>query len=207
MNETPLVILDIETTGLSPYRHGITEIAAVKVVGGEIVDRFHTMVNPAQPIPRFITRLTGIDDSMVADAPSIRQVLPTLHNFMKDAIFVGHNVGFDHKFIDHFSRMYFGRGVENEVLCTCKLARRLLPDLPSKKLTALCEYFQIENTQAHRAMNDVLATTALMQHLQVQTPQPLSVNHLLSLQKIARKQVPQFLGKISQSQVITVNQQ
>jgi DNA polymerase-3 subunit epsilon len=158
------------------------------------------MVNPAQPIPRFITRLTGIDDTMVADAPSIHQVLPGLHAFMEDAIFVGHNVGFDHKFIDHFSRIHLGKGVENQVLCTCKLARRLLPDLPSKKLTALCEHFQIDNTQAHRAMNDVLATTALMERLQVQAPHPLSISHLLSLQKIARKQVPQFLITLEQQQ-------
>lgn len=192
----PLVILDIETTGLSPYKHGITEIAAVKVINNNIVDKFHTMVNPKQPIPSFITRLTGIDDSMVSTAPHIKEVLPKLHSFLDGAIFVGHNVGFDHKFIDHFSRLHLKKPLDNEVLCTCKLARRLMPELPSKRLTALCEYFSIENEQAHRAMNDVLATTAILQRMQSESD--LTTQHLLSLQRIARKQVPRYLERITQ---------
>ena len=191
-----VVVLDIETTGLSPYRHAITEIAAVKVRDGKIVDRFHSLVNPGQPIPRFITKLTGITDDMVADAPAVKEVLPGLHDFLENAIFVGHNVGFDFKFIDYYSYKYLGKRIDNPVLCTCKLARRLLPDLPSKRLTALCEHFAIKNEQAHRAMNDVLATTQLMNHLQEQTPKPLSISHLLSLQKITRKQVPRFLERV-----------
>lgn len=189
-----LVILDIETTGLSPYRHGITEIAAVKVREGKVIDEFHSMVNPEQPIPRFITKLTGITEDMVADAPHVRQVLSDLHKFMEGAIFVGHNVGFDHKFIDHYSKKHFGFGFSNEVLCTCKLARRLLPELPSKKLTAICEHFNIENKQAHRAMNDVLATNAILN--QMQELANLSVSHLLSIQKLASKKVPQYLSTL-----------
>ena len=157
------VVLDIETTGLSRSRHRITEIAAVHVKKGKIVSEFQTLVNPGQPIPRFITRLTGIDDEMVRDAPLVDAVLPRLNSFLKNHIIVAHNASFDYGFLRHNFETYLNMELKNSKLCTRKLASRLLPELPSKKLSCLCEHFEIENADAHRAMSDVLATVKVFQ--------------------------------------------
>lgn len=162
MKQTPLVVLDLETTGLSPYKHQITEIAAAKVVDGEIIDTFETLVNPRTPIPRFITRLTGITDEMVKDKPTVEQVLPEFQKFLKDHPIVAHNASFDVKFLKHNLFRHCGERLQNSTVCTAKLARRILRELPSKKLENLCRYYGITNTQAHRAYGDVEATVNVL---------------------------------------------
>jgi DNA polymerase III subunit alpha, Gram-positive type len=156
------VIVDIETTGLSKHYHKITEIAAVQINNGEIIKEFQTLINPKVEIPRFITKLTGIDNEMVKDAPTIREIIPAFRKFLGNNIFVAHNATFDHGFIDYNSVYYYNQRIKNKVLCTKKLANRLVYDLPSKKLGALCEHFGIVNKQAHRAMADVYATVAVL---------------------------------------------
>jgi DNA polymerase III subunit alpha, Gram-positive type len=153
------VVLDLETTGLSKRRHGITEIAAVKVKKNKVVDKFQCLVNPEQRIPSFITRLTGITNDMVKDADPINKVLPGFIEFLGDAHIIAHNASFDYGFIEHNAKKHLDVCIENPRLCTRKLANRLLPELPSKKLGCICEHFEIVNEQAHRAMSDVLATT------------------------------------------------
>ena len=153
------VVLDLETTGLSKKRHGITEIAAVRVKKNKIVSEFQTLVNPRQRIPSFITRLTGITNEMVKDAPPINKVLPEFVEFLGDAPIIAHNASFDYGFIQHNAKEHLNIEIENKRLCTRKLANRLLPNLPSKRLGCICEYFEIVNQQAHRAMSDVMATT------------------------------------------------
>jgi DNA polymerase III epsilon subunit family exonuclease len=155
------VVLDIETTGLSRYSNKITEIAAVIVKDGKIHDEFHTLVNPEVRIPGFITKLTGIDNAMVKDAPKIRSVMPEFVKFLGDHIIVAHNASFDYGFLDENAVSSIGKGLTNEVLCTRKLANRLVPDLPSKKLSCLCEHFGVSNQQAHRAKGDVYATVEI----------------------------------------------
>jgi DNA polymerase-3 subunit alpha (Gram-positive type) len=152
------VVLDLETTGLSRHQHKITEIAAVKVYNGEIIDEFQTLVNPGCMIPPFITKLTGITNEMVRYQPSINKILPHFMEFLEDCPIVAHNASFDYGFIDHNSQKHLGMPLTNEKLCTKKLATRLVPELPSKRLAALCDYFEIINEQAHRAMADVKAT-------------------------------------------------
>jgi DNA polymerase-3 subunit alpha (Gram-positive type) len=88
------VVLDIETTGLDPRYNELTEVGAVKIVNRKIVDSFHCFVNPQMPIPREITKLTGINDEMVKDAPVIEEVLPRLIDFLGDAVLVAHNALF-----------------------------------------------------------------------------------------------------------------
>jgi DNA polymerase III epsilon subunit family exonuclease len=163
--EKDFVVIDIETTGLSSYYHKITEIAALKYSNGKIQDEFVTLVNPEVHIPHFITRLTGITDEMVKGQPKVNEVLPGLREFLSDDIFVGHNVGFDYKFIEQASLKNLGLGLNNPTLCTCKLARRLLPELPSKKLGSLCTHFNITNDQAHRAKADALATAKILENM------------------------------------------
>ncbi len=152
------VIVDLETTGLSKERHKITEIAAVKVKDNNIVDKFETLVNPEEPIPPFITKLTGINDEMVQDSPTISEALPKFLDFLGDAVFVAHNASFDMGFITHNVQKHLQQQVKNDVLCTLQLARKLLPDLPNKKLKTLCSHFDVTNETAHRAMSDVKAT-------------------------------------------------
>ena len=93
------LFFDIETTGLHNDKNNITEIGAVKVVNGQIVDKWSTFVNPCQPIPENIVELTGITDSMVADAPKIEEILGEFFEFCKDCILVAHNAAFDIGFI------------------------------------------------------------------------------------------------------------
>jgi len=155
------VVLDLETTGLSKKRHRITEIAAVKIKKNKVVGKFQTLVNPKQRIPSFITRLTGITNDMVKDAEPIHKVLPEFIEFLGNAPIIAHNASFDYGFIEHNARQHLDVGIENKRLCTRKLANRLLPDLPSKKLSCICEHFEIVNEQAHRAMSDVNATTEI----------------------------------------------
>lgn len=164
MNKKKYIILDIETTWLSKETSSITEIAAVLFDWQKILDKFQTLINPLRPIPHFITRLTGIDDSLVRNSPTIDQVLPLFLDFIRDDIIVAHNATFDYWFLNHNTMLHLDTPIENQVLCTRKLANRLLPDLPSKRLEILCQYFGIINQQAHRAMADVLATSEVFQN-------------------------------------------
>jgi DNA polymerase-3 subunit alpha (Gram-positive type) len=161
MKTTPIIVLDLETTGLSPYRHKITEIAAAKVINGKVIDKFHTLVNPQQHISSFITRLTGINDDMVKDAPTVDFVLPSLREFLGDHIIVAHNASFDNRFLSHNFYLHEKEHLNNPTLCTVKLANRVHKDLPSKKLSAVCEYYGVINENAHRAMGDVDATVKI----------------------------------------------
>lgn len=168
MRSTPAVILDLETTGLSPYASNITEIAAVKVQNGKQIDSFHTLVNPQEPIPRFITRLTGITDDMVKDAPNIKDVLPKLKEFLGNYTIIAHNAGFDYKFLAHNFWKHRREELPNPKLCTAKLARRIHHNLPSKRLGALCEFYNVKLEGAHRAMNDTLATIEIYHNMLTQ---------------------------------------
>lgn len=163
MNNKHYIIVDIETTGLSKERHHITEIAAVQFDGEKIIKKFQTLINPQTPIPWFITHLTGITNDMVQDAPTIEQALPDFFDFLGDHILVAHNATFDYGFLNHNGLIHLNMPIENYTLCTRKLANRLLPELPSKRLECLCQHFNITNESAHRAMGDVMATVKIFE--------------------------------------------
>lgn len=163
IDKTEYTVVDIETTGLSKHRHAITEIAAVKYRGGEVMGEFQTLVNPETHIPSFITKLTGIDDEMVKDAPTIQTVIPNFVEFLGDSVLVAHNATFDYGFLTVNAAEHLGSELANEKICTRKLANRLLPDLYSKRLGCLCEHFGVVNEQAHRAMGDVRATAQVFE--------------------------------------------
>lgn len=158
-------MVDIETTGLSRYFHRITEIAAVRSVDGRAVEEFQTLVNPGTHIPSFITHLTGIDDRMVKDAPSIKEALPGFISFLDADVMVAHNATFDHGFLSHNHYLTTGKHIDNDVLCTRRLSRRLLPDVYSTRLGVVCEHLGINNMQAHRALGDARATTHVLHKL------------------------------------------
>lgn len=152
------VVFDIETTGLSKETESITEIGAVKVVDGKIIDRFSTFVNPERPIPAEITKLTGITNEMVADAPVITEILPKFLEFCQDTVLVAHNANFDTGFIRLNAERKCGIEVKNTVLDTLELSRALLPELKKHKLDIVCEQLGVSLEGHHRAVNDAEAT-------------------------------------------------
>ena len=151
-------VVDLETTGLSREKDRITEIGAVKVMGGKIVDRFSTFVNPEMPISAEITKLTGIDDAMVADAPVIGEILPQFLDFVSDAVLVAHNAAFDTGFIRKNGERLGLKPLENTVVDTVELAKSLLPQLSKFKLDVVCDALGVDLRGHHRAVNDAEAT-------------------------------------------------
>ncbi len=160
------VVLDVETTGGSPATSSLTEVAAARYRGGELLGTFQTFVRPDERIPPFITALTGISDAMVVDAPTSGAMLPSFLEFVGDAVVVGHNIRFDLSFLDH-ALVSTGRDrLANTTVDTLALARRLVRDmLPNCKLGTLAEALRLPHRPSHRALTDVLATGDLLHAL------------------------------------------
>lgn len=159
--EQVYVVVDVETTGGRGENHRVTEIGAVKVRNGKVIDEFQTLLNPQRSIPSGITRLTGISADMVAGAPYFVDVADEFEAFMQDAIFVAHNVEFDYGFI---SREYarIGRPFRYPKLCTCASMRKLYPGHRSYSLASLARAYDIPLKQHHRAMCDAEAAAELL---------------------------------------------
>ena len=161
-------VVDLETTGLSADAAAILEIGAVRVEGLRPTARFATLVDPGAAIPASITRLTGIDHELVADAPGAAVAIPALRRWLArtpDAAFVAHNAGFDARFL----RCAFERSglppLPGPVLCTRRLGRRLVPALGRFDLDSLCAGFGIANRARHRALGDADATARVLLEL------------------------------------------
>lgn len=160
------VVVDLETTGMSPDRgHRITEVAAVEVSGDEVAGGFSTLVDPGRPIPPRISELTGITDAMVEGAPSFGEVARQVRRTLEGRIFVAHNVPFDWGFLTEEMRRTEGSLPEGPRLCTLRLARRALPDLGSKGLDAVARHYGIEIEDRHRAAGDARATASVLLRL------------------------------------------
>ncbi len=156
------VVVDVETTGGAGEQHRVTEIGAVKYQHGEVIETFQTLINPERNIPRRITSLTGITPAMVANAPRFADIADRLWGFLEDTIFVAHNVRFDYGFVAReFDRL--DRRLRLPKLCTVVEMRKLYPGLPSYSLAALCERFEIELIDHHRALADARAAGELLQ--------------------------------------------
>lgn len=154
---TSFVVFDIETTGLSPNRDGITEIGAVVVENGRIVDTYNTFVNPGRPIPAEVVKLTGIDDSMVADAPGQEKAIADFLQYVNGRILVAHNGhGFDIPFINIAARRA-GLEQPSASIDTLTLGQILYPGLGSYRLGSLAKKLQIPPFQQHRACDDARA--------------------------------------------------
>ncbi|MFS4448427.1 exonuclease domain-containing protein [Maribacter sp. 2307UL18-2] len=157
-------IVDIETTGNGIKGNRITEIAIFKYDGYQIVDEYTSLVNPECEIPYFITGLTGIDNDMVRNAPTIAEISDTILNFTNDCIFVAHSVNFDYNVIkEEFKAL--NKEFIRKKLCTVRLSRKLIPGYHSYSLGKLCSSLQIPLTDRHRARGDAHATTLLFQRL------------------------------------------
>jgi DNA polymerase-3 subunit epsilon len=148
------VMLDLETTGGNAVRDRITEIAAVRVENGQETERWSTLVNPGVRIPPFIQSLTGITDAMVQDAPTFEEVAPRLRQLLDGAVFVAHNVRFDHGFVlNELARMDVALKIKT--LCTVRLSRKLYPTQKGHGLDAIMRRHGLHTDARHRAMGDV----------------------------------------------------
>ena len=157
-------IVDIETTGGYAAAHGITEISVQVFDGSKVVEKFESLVNPCQPIPRYIQVMTGITDDMVADAPVFEDIAASVHDILHDRIFVAHNVNFDYSFVrSHL--MACGYEYNAKRLCTVRLSRKIFPGFPSYSLGNICHSLDIAMANRHRAGGDAEATVKVFQKL------------------------------------------
>lgn len=158
------IALDLETTGLHTKNDRITEIAALKVIDGEITDRFVQLVNPGRKLDERIVELTGITDEMLADAPFIEEVMPELVEFAEDFPLLGHNIRFDYSFLKQAAvncKLSFERTAADTLL----LCRLFMPEDTKKNLSSACAYYQIPRSCAHRAQADAESAHFLYQKL------------------------------------------
>jgi DNA polymerase III subunit epsilon len=170
------VVVDLETTGGMSQSHRVTEIGAVKVRGGAVLEEFQTLINPGRIIPATITQITGITNKMVELAPSFSEVAEKFDEFTKGAIFVAHNARFDYGFIQReFRRL--GKVFVRPQICTVQAMRKNFPGLSSYSLKSLAHHFRINLKTHHRALCDARATTELL-HLinEKRSPQLIQVN-------------------------------
>jgi DNA polymerase III epsilon subunit family exonuclease len=170
INLDNLIVLDLETTGLDPANDKIIEIGAIRFVNGEEESSFEEMINPEMPIPDFITKLTGISDNDVKDAPTINKKLSKLLDFIGNSFILGHQVNFDAAFIEYLLRINEKdftnwenenqrfKYLKNKRLDTLFLSRIFLPFLPRMNLGTVANHFNINLENAHRAVDDARAT-------------------------------------------------
>ena len=156
------VVVDLETTGGAPGGGRIIEIGACRMLGPRIEETYQSLVRPWTRVPRFISMMTSITNEMVRDAAPIEEVLPHFRRFLGDAVLVAHNAQFDSAFLDFEFRRLFGSGLRNPVLCTLRLARRLLPSLRRRGLDAMAEHFGLSTAGRHRGWGDARMAAELL---------------------------------------------
>lgn len=154
-------VVDVETTGNAGELNRITEVGVVLVDDTEVVDTFHSLVDPGISISPFVQNLTGITDEMVRGAPQFGALAEKLDEMLRDRIFVAHNVQFDWKMMKtEFKRCCIV--FDPPRLCTVKLARRVFPGFPSYSLHKLTESLGLDDFRHHRAMDDTLACAEIL---------------------------------------------
>jgi DNA polymerase-3 subunit epsilon len=163
LSDVTFAVVDLETTGTAAGADRIIEVGAAKFRGGQCLGTFQTLVNPGGPIPPYIVVLTGITEALVVPAPPVEEVLPTLLEFIGDAVLVGHNLRFDTGFLDA-DLLATGRSrLTNQRVDTLALARRLVRDeVPNLRLGTLARCLRLPHQPTHRALDDVLATAGLL---------------------------------------------
>lgn len=182
LHEVTFVVFDLETTGGNSEHDGITEIAAVKVRGGEVLGEFTTLVHPGRDIPPTVTSITGISEDMVADAPAFDSVLPAFLEFSAGSVLVAHNASFDTGFLRAQCARLELRWPKPQVVCTVRLARRVLTrdETPNHKLGTLARVLNARTEPVHRALQDARATVDVL-HSLLERVGPLGVRTLQEL--------------------------
>ena len=157
MFNDPVVFVDIETNGGNGVHGRITEIAMIRVEDGEITETYQTLINPGVPVPPWITRLTGITNEMLQDAPYFDEVAADIYRLLEGAIFVAHNVRFDYSFVKRQLEA-LGYTFTPRLFCTVRLSRALYSGANGHSLEKIILRHNIKTDERHRAMADVRAT-------------------------------------------------
>jgi DNA polymerase-3 subunit epsilon len=207
--DLPIVMLDFETTGLSPAMGDrITEVAALRIVGGRVTERYVSLINCNARIPSFITSLTGITQQMVDEAPPVRRVMPELLDFIGSDTLSAHNASFDEKFLKAEAERLGMVPAHRALVCSLKLSRRLFPGMPSYKLGALSSQLGIRfRSAAHRAESDAEVGAELLNHIGRHLGRTFGVAQvesqvLVSVNKLSAAKVPTFLEKYTSAKKI-----
>lgn len=195
-----IAVIDFETTGLSPAQGDrATEIAAVILEGGRVVDRYQSLMNAGVRVPAHIEALTGISNAMLRQAPPADRVMGEVADFVSDCPLVAHNAAFDSRFWDaELARI--ARQRRQEFACSLLLARRLMPDAPSHKLGALVEYARLPVAgRFHRALADAEMAASLLLRLEDELRlrhqvAQVSVALLCRIQRASKAQLPKCLA-------------
>lgn len=202
MYQRPIVMLDFETTGLSPGMGArITEVAALRIEGERIVDRFVSLVNCHVHVPAFITSLTGITQQMVDSAPCVTKVMPELLRFIGRDTLSAHNASFDEKFLKAEAHSLGLEPKHEQTVCSLKLSRRLFPGLPSYKLSPLSSSLGIRfKGTAHRAEADAQVSAEVLIHVAGHLGRTYGVGSidpklLARINALSAAKVPDFLRK------------
>lgn len=151
-------VLDIETTGVNPHKDKIIEISAIRYRNNEEIAEFSTLVNPEMTIPKEITTLTGIRNEDVVCAPKIDRAIPQFIEFLNNDVVLGHNVRFDINFINTALAELDITSLENKIIDTLQISRKLLPNIENHQLGTIARHFGIVAENAHRALDDCKTT-------------------------------------------------
>ena len=196
-----VVVIDFETTGLSPgYGDRTIEVGAVLVSGGRIVNRFQNLMNPGMPVSSFIEEYTGISNRMLATAPPVREVMQRLALFIGQHPLVAHNAAFDSRFLDaEYSRIPLTR--RNEFACSMLASRRIYPEAPNHRLETLVRYKDLETDGVHhRALADAEMTAHLWLRMIADIKGSFGLGEIpftlmQQLTRVPRKNLSEFLLK------------
>ncbi|WP_047985289.1 ATP-dependent DNA helicase DinG [Ornithinibacillus californiensis] len=190
------VVLDLETTGNSSANQDkIIEVGIVVIENDQIIDEFSTMLYPDKTIPPFITKLTGIKDEDVKDAPTFSEMADTIVNLLENSYLIAHNVPFDMGFLNGELRAIGKSGLRNPVIDTVELTRILYPQAPGFKLGLLAEYLNIEHNNPHRALSDAFVTAKLFIKLmnKISSLPYETLEHLLKIEKSLKSDLYEIL--------------
>ena len=202
MGNYTTIVIDFETTGLSPgYGDRTIEVGAVLISSSQIVDRFQSLMNPGMRISGFIEDYTGITNRMLSKAPSINEVMHKLKVFLGQHHLVAHNASFDSRFLDaELDRINHKR--KNEFACSMLTSRRLYPEAPNHKLETLVRYKNLKTDGTHHR---ALADAEMTAHLWLRMLEDIRSNYGLQtvpfglmqqLSRISKKKVPEFMQKM-----------
>lgn len=161
------VVIDLETTGLSPEKDRIMEIGAVKIQNGKMTETYSKLINPNVEIRDRIVEITGITSEMVRKSPFIGEILQEFMQFIGDNVIIGHSIKFDMSFlINALSKEKLNKYIKAyNTIDTLQIARRCLPEGVSKRLADLCIMYGIDDREHHRALNDAFVTHKLYEKL------------------------------------------
>ena len=163
IRESNFTIVDLETTGGSPFFNRVIEIGLLRVEKGEVVEEYQTLVNPEMPLPEFITKITGITDEDLVDAPKFEDIADEVLSKFEGNIFVAHNSQFDYGFLkEEFRRLGYGFNLPQ--LCTVRLSRALYKDFKHHNLSAIIERYEFECENRHRAFDDAKVLWDFLKH-------------------------------------------